>query len=223
MNKIHIVIVCKNLFYGQSLALSLPDQAAINVVEVTSKADSALELVRAKTPDFVLIDMDLANVSVLNLIRSISAEMPSVKLILLGLPDDELLILEGIEAGAHGYVLENESLEGLRTIVYSVHRGEAVCSPKVVYSLFTKISELAWNGSNKRLLELLNLTPREIEVLYLIADGLSNKEIAKQINLSLHTIKNHVHNMLEKLHVNNRSELVRFALSKGLMDPSRMH
>jgi DNA-binding NarL/FixJ family response regulator len=219
--QVSLVIVSKNLLYGECLDRALSQETEFTVADVIADADSVIELVRTARPDIALIDIDLADSAAFSLTRVISLQIPSVKIILLGLENSEPLILKGIEAGAHGYLLEESSFEDLLRVIDGVRRGEAVCSPRVAYSIFTKVSELAHRSSDEQKLDLLNLTPREVEVFYLVADGLGNKQIAQRINLSIHTVKNHVHNIIEKLRVHNRLELMRYALSKGLMDVSR--
>jgi DNA-binding NarL/FixJ family response regulator len=114
-------------------------------------------------------------------------------------------------------------LEDLVGTIYSAYKGEAVCSPRIAYTIFARVAELSLRRLDDRILELLSLTPRESEVLGFIADGLSNKEIASQLNLSLYTVKNHVHNLMEKLRVHNRLEVVRHALRNGFIDLARKH
>jgi DNA-binding NarL/FixJ family response regulator len=219
--KIDLVIVAKNLLYGECLNRALSEENEFAVAQVITDTNSAIDSVRVAQPDIALIDIDLADSLAFSLTRMISLQIPSVKLIMLGLENSEALILKCIEAGAHGYLLEESSFEDLLMVINGVRRGEAVCSPRVAYSIFTKVSELAHRGSDEQMLDLLNLTPREVEVFYLVADGLGNKQIAQRINLSIHTVKNHVHNIIEKLRVHNRLELMRYALSRGLMDVSR--
>jgi DNA-binding NarL/FixJ family response regulator len=129
----------------------------------------------------------------------------------------EPAILSYVESGASGYVPGNASLEDLILHIQTILRGETICSPQVAYSAFSRLADLApANGDNAGYKAML-LTPRELEILQLMVEGLSNKEIAQRLYISIHTVKNHVHKMLKGLGLSNRFELVRYAVNKGLV------
>ena len=148
-----------------------------------------------------------------------------MKVIVTGLSDSEAAILQYIEAGVSGYVLRDDSVETMLTTIRAVHAGEAVISPSVAAALMARLAELAElakaAGGNSPVTTsdaLPDLTPREREVLSLIALGLSNSEIAERLTLELGTVKNHVHHILEKLNVSSRQDAVAYlaALEESL-------
>ena len=141
-------------------------------------------------------------------IQSIKNEFPDAKVLILGVSGTEYEILEFIEAGASGYILPDSSLENMIETIRAVYRGQAMCSPDILPLLFERVASLRTQLQTVQNNQLANLTQRELEVLQLVNDGMSNKEIAASFQLELQTVKNHVHNILEKLRVKNRREAV---------------
>src|SRR5436305_8977574 len=124
-------------------------------------------------------------------------------------------ILTCLEAGARGYVLRDQTLDELKAAIERVARGETVVTPEAAHRLFRRLGELGRESRRHRQLEFLDLTARELEILGLIAQGLSNQAIADRLYLSVHTVKNHVHNMLERLGLTTRGEAVEYARTRG--------
>ena len=158
---------------------------------------------RCLDPDVVLLD--LARDDGVAAIRHIVAELPWVPTVVLGVPEDDDSVIACAEAGAAAYVTRDESLDDLHHTLLAVARGESPCSPKRVAMLLRRLAALAadpvQNGTTD-----VHLTPRESEVLSLIDAGLSNKQIAQKLCVELPTVKNHVHNILEKLGVDRRAQ-----------------
>ena len=188
----------------------------------SANADDAFRQAREHHPDIILIDIALKNDGALQLTRNIKNEVDQPKVIILGLTELDPRVMQCIEAGARGYILMEASIGDLLVAIDSVRRGETFCPPKIAYSTFSMIADLARKRRNLQAIQNANLTMREMEVLHLIAQGMSNRQIAECLCLSLHTIKNHVHNILEKLDVNNRAEAIHNAFDKGLLKISRL-
>ena len=165
-------------------------------------------------PDVVVLDVGRPEDQVFDSIKDFTSRFEDVKLVVLGLQEVDSEILRFIEAGASAYVLKEASINEMSVVIDQVLRGEAVCSPKIASTMFSRLADLARTRRREERLEALNLTPRELEILRLVADGLSNKEIAARLYLSFHTVKNHVHNILEKLNVQHRSQAVEYAARK---------
>jgi len=200
--------------FSESVALALLRQEGVSVIRFVGDLTNLVDVVEAAGIDTLLIDAYEPDQGALKMTRLISSRLPHPKIVILRVRDDEDEILKYIEAGASGYLPVNSSDEDLLVLINSVRRKEAVCSPRIIFSVFCRIAELTSETQVRCYLELM---PREIEVLYLIAEGLSNKQIGERLNLSVHTVKNHVHNILEKLQMQNRSEVVHYIFSEGLM------
>jgi two-component system nitrate/nitrite response regulator NarL len=141
-------------------------------------------------------------------VRKIKDIFPEAKVVIIGATGTEKECLEYIEAGASGYVLPESCSEDLVETIQVVHRGEARCTPGMLARLFERVASLHTQLKVAQNYELNTLTHRELEILQLVADGMSNKEIAVSLKLELQTVKNHVHNILEKLRVRNRRDAV---------------
>jgi len=153
--------------------------------------------------------------------QGLRQEAPEVKVIILGMVDSTDEIMACIEAGAAGYALKETSFDHLVATIRSAHRGESLCSPRMAASLFSRIAELA----GERILSIppdsVQLTARELEIVNTIAEGLSNKEIAQQLFIETQTVKNHIHNILDKLQLHTRLEAVEYARERNLLKNSK--
>jgi DNA-binding NarL/FixJ family response regulator len=188
---VRLTIVHQELLYGQCLAGALAAKEFAALVALARSAEEAIELCRAHSPDVLLADWNLPGEATLGLIRRVRHECPGVKILVLGLSEDSDLVRACVEAGCANYVLRTESLEHLLVRIGQVMGGGPVPPSSREVPLVA-----AGAGAC--------LTPREREILKLIDGGLSNKEIAKRLEISLHTVKNHIHNLLTKLDVESR-------------------
>lgn len=211
MNATRLFLVGEYHLFRECLAAALAEFDHLTVVGQADDLESAREGLAETPADLVLLDVSPAPPGVEESVREFTDESPAVKLIALGLEEDEKEVLRFIEAGSSAYVLKEASVSELAQIIGRVMRGEAVCSPQIASSMFSRLADLARAERRREQIESLNLTPRELEILQLVADGYSNKEIASELFLSFHTVKNHVHNILEKLKVRHRSEAVELA------------
>ena len=197
-----VVIVAEIRLYREGLADMLRGEPEIEVVAIASGADEAVRALRDLAPDVVLIDMAIPdNVW---LVRALVAAVAGTRVVALAVPDVEREVLACAEAGVAGYVTRDGSVEDVVAAVESAARGELLCSPRMAATLFQRVATLALERSPASIES--RLTNRELEILDLIDQGLSNKEIARRLTIELSTVKNHVHNILEKLNVSRRSE-----------------
>ena len=143
--------------------------------------------------------------------------MPRVDVVVVGLADTAEVV-RFVEAGANGYLMRDGRFEELAATVEAVHRGRTPCEPGVAARVLERLAELAGETDGAAAASRSALSEREVEVLVLVADGLSNKEIAGHLGLALSTVKNHVHNLLGKLGVGRRRDAVRTAYEQGLID-----
>jgi DNA-binding NarL/FixJ family response regulator len=153
-------------------------------------------------------------------------ELPGAKLLILGIEQEDEGVLDFVEAGAHGYLLKGASAADLAAAIHDVHAGRTRCSPRIAAAVLARIGRLGELGRADRADRAGRqpatspqeaLTGRELDILRLLAAGLSNKEIALDLSISLSTVKNHVHNLLVKLAVRRRREAIRFAYEQGLL------
>ena len=211
-----LMVVDDHQLFRECLA-SLIIQRGFTVFELMPNLRDVLDNIRIYQPDIVLININLPNNSAIELTKQISLELTQTRVIILGLKETESTILECVEAGAKGYIANEASINDLLMVIHLVYKGETFCSPRIAYSLFSRVSELARKRHDIHITKSEDLTLREKEILQLIADGLSNKQIAQRLYLSLYTVKNHVHSILEKLQSHNRLEATHYALYNGLL------
>jgi two-component system, NarL family, nitrate/nitrite response regulator NarL len=209
---VRLLIVGEDGVYREALAGSLGRDERFEVVAVAARVEEALELLKHADAEILLLDARMTDGTIA--VRELAAAAPQVKLVALGVPEIEREVIALAEAGASAYVTPDGSIEDLALAVECVERGEVISSPGVVAGLFRRVAALA----RERRLDPIEekLTARELDVLRLIEEGLSNKEIAAALSIELPTVKNHVHRILEKLHVNRRSEAAARARRHGL-------
>jgi DNA-binding NarL/FixJ family response regulator len=210
-----IFILTRTRLLHQGLALALGSQTEHEVTGASDDPREAVERLRAQRPDIALVDVGSS--ADIDWVRVIRREVPGIKVVALAVPEVENLILGCAEAGIAGYVTRDASMADLRAEIESVSRGETLCSPRIAASLLRRVSDLA--ARSTPLARPANLTARELQIVELIDEGLSNKEIASRLCIGLATVKNHVHNILDKLGVRRRGEAA--ARLRGLPDGSR--
>jgi two-component system, NarL family, nitrate/nitrite response regulator NarL len=196
-----VLIVADIRLHRDGLAATLRRHQAIDVLGAATSGDDGLAQARAVSPDVILIDM--ATPDGVGAVRAFAREMPAAKILALGVLEAEAEVIACVEAGAAGCVTREAPIEEVVSALEGMARGEAPCSPLMTAAIFKRVQELA-AGRPEGLEE--RLTPREREILALIDEGLSNKQIAETLYIEIATVKNHVHSILEKLHVTCRGE-----------------
>ena len=201
-NPPRLLIVADVRLYREGIHASLSNLPQFNVIGAVSSAEAALRLAADTPPDIVVVDMATRNS--LTVVRTIRNDLPDAHIVGFGVDEVEGEVLACAEAGLAGYVPSDASLDELVVRVESVHRGELLCTPRMAATFFRRL-ELRERGEAPQP-QAVVLTAREREVLRLVDEGLSNKEIAVQLNIEVSTVKNHVHNVLDKLHVTSRMQ-----------------
>lgn len=219
MNKksIRIFIADDNCLLLEGLVSMLGEQEDFVVVGTAPNGSKAIEQIKDLQPEVALIDIGMPDKDGLEVTQILHHDLPQVRVIILGLVDLTDEIMACIEAGATGYVLKESSFDHLVETIRSVHRNEAFCSPRMAASLFSRIAELKSESKSQIPINSIKLTVRELDVINLIAEGLPNKEIAKRLFIETQTVKNHIHNILDKLQLQNRLEAVQYARERNLL------
>jgi len=209
---IRLLVVHEARVFCKVITAALRQESDIQVVgSATTESDALRQIALC---DMALICATLPDEGALSLIRSLRKSDAEVKVLVMGLPQSQEAILQYIEAGADGYILQDDSMRELLKNIRSVHRGEALASPQVIAALMARVARLAELQAEfgPDVDKLAALTPREREVLALLGEGYSNQEISEQLTIELGTVKNHVHNVLQKLGINNRWEATSYAV-----------
>jgi two-component system, NarL family, nitrate/nitrite response regulator NarL len=203
-----IAVFSKFLYRAECLALAISERTGHRATAVTRP-----DLAVLASFGIILIDLDTTIEAAAELIRAITVRRPQTKVIVLGLEESEESVVKVAEAGASGYVPPATSLEGLVAVLRSVQKSEFACPPNITYALYSHLARLA--GANRALRQSPILTTREQRVLDLLAQSLTNKEIAVSLCISECTAKNHVHRILKKLGWRSRN----LATASGFRQP----
>jgi two-component system, NarL family, nitrate/nitrite response regulator NarL len=204
---IRVLVVNEQRLMANLITSVLDGEANITVVGVATSVTEALE--KGAGADVLLISTQLPEGGALQLVRQAAQEHPDQAVLVMGVAESEWEILHYVEAGASGYVLKNDSVEELLRHIRAAHAGKARVSPVIAAALMSRVAELAQLVSQASVsADVGELTPREMEVLTLIGRGLTNQEIAEHLVIELGTVKNHVHNILNKLGVSSRRDAV---------------
>ena len=205
---IKILLVIEVRLIANIFAEVLEEEADFMIVGRSENVEGALKIIQDRQVDVVLVSVGLPGQSAVELTRSIVQSAPATKVLALGLADDTDDVLKYIEAGAAGYILKDSSLLDLIEIMRYTQRGEAQLSPKMAGAMMERLSSLAkmFVSVENTIADGVRLTPREREVLQCLGKGCTNQEIASHLLVEIGTVKNHVHSILEKLHVSNRDE-----------------
>jgi DNA-binding NarL/FixJ family response regulator len=188
------------------IASVLEDEQDIRIVGRATSVDEALAQVSGA--DLALVSTRLPDNGALRMTEAVLEEHPAVKIVVLGLRESEKQILRYVEAGADGYVLRDNSVDKLLDTIRAAADEEALVSPDIAYALMSRVSELAqlFSDVEAGISDPADLTPREREVLELVSEGLTNRQIAERLYIEVGTVKNHVHSILQKLDVSSRND-----------------
>jgi len=220
MPKIRVLLIEDNRLLREGITAMLNAQPDIKAVSATGNGD-ALEKAKKIKPQVVLLDLGLRSQNSLRIAENIRKNFPRAEIVVMDLIPAQSEVAEFVKAGVSGFILKDATLDDFLHTIRSVADGQKVLPPSLTNSLFSHIVEYAvQSGKADRLMKAVRLTKREHEVVNLIARGMSNKEIANELHIAVHTVKSHVHNTLEKLALHTRLELASFALTEGLVrDP----
>ena len=213
---ISLVLIDDNRLLREGLAALIHAQPGFTVLAASADVREALEQVRKARPDVVLLDFGLEDHDSLSLTATVHGEVPSARVIVMGLLPLQEDVANYVRAGASGFIMKDATFEDFFATIRAVAAGAEVLPPALTNTLFSQIARNVAGGGKGQALESMRLTTREREVIALLGEGLSNKEIAVRLNVAIHTVKSHVHNVLEKLSLHSRLEVAAFTHAAGL-------
>jgi DNA-binding NarL/FixJ family response regulator len=212
---IALVLIDDNRLLREGIVAMVRAQPGFKVLAASADALEALEKVRQARPDIVLVDFGLEGHDSLSLTATVHAEVPQAKVIVMGLLPTQEDVAHFVRAGASGFVMKDASFEEFFDTIRAVARGAQVLPTQLTKSLFSQIALNVAVKDKAQLLDAVRLTSRERQVIDLLGEGLSNKEIAGRLHIAVHTVKSHVHNVLEKLALHSRLEVAAFSHASG--------
>jgi len=218
---IRAMIVDDHALFRRGLEMVLEEEPDIELVGQASDGAEAVEKAAESLPDVVLMDIRMPRSSGIEACRAMKEAAPSAKIVILTISDEEEDLFEAIRAGASGYLLKDIPLDEVADAVRAVHGGQSLINPSMAGKLLTEFATLAKREADTDPTQEVpapRLTEREMQVLKLVARGMNNRDIAKELFISENTVKNHVRNILEKLQIHSRMEAVMVAVREKLIE-----
>lgn len=211
-DKIRIMLIDDHALFRTGVAGVLSDHPAIEVVAQGSSGEEAIKLASELMPDLIVMDINMPGQGGLEATKKIKEVMPYVKIVMLTASDENDLLFEAVKAGAQGYLLKNLDPDKFVQELLAQARGEASISGDVAMKIIRAFSVQDVERQQTQ------LTARELEVLKLVGEGSSNRDIAGRLFISENTVKNHLRNILQKLHFENRVQAAAYAIRRGIVD-----
>ena len=221
LEPIRTLIVDDHALFRRGLEMVLEAEPDIELVGQASDGEEAVEKAGESLPEVILMDIRMPRSSGIEACRALKELVPSAKIVMLTISDEEGDLFEAIRAGASGYLLKDIPLDEVADTVRAVHDGQSLINPSMAGKLLTEFATLARRDDDDprpQQVPAPKLTDREMQVLKLVARGMNNRDIAKQLFISENTVKNHVRNILEKLQIHSRMEAVMIAVREKLIE-----
>jgi DNA-binding NarL/FixJ family response regulator len=217
---IRALIVDDHALFRRGLEMVLAAEDDIELVGEASDGAEAVQKAGESLPDVVLMDIRMPKSSGIEACRAMKEVAPSSKIVMLTISDEEEDLFQAIRAGASGYLLKDIPLDEVADVVRAVHGGQSLINPSMAAKLLTEFAALNKRDQEERAEQVPppKLTDREMQVLKLVAKGMNNRDIAKELFISENTVKNHVRNILEKLQIHSRMEAVMIAVREKLIE-----
>ena len=213
-----VLVVDDHALFRRGLQMVLAQEQDIDVVGEAADGSEALEMALEMVPDVILMDVRMPRRGGIEACSAIKAVIPSVRIVMLTISDEEGDLFEAVKAGASGYLLKEIPIDEVATAIRAVAGGQSLLSPLMASKLLSEFATMARRGKEAEQVPLPRLTERELEVLKLVARGLNNRDLAKELFISENTVKNHVRNILEKLQLHSRMEAVVYAVREKLLE-----
>ena len=213
MKKIRLLIIEDNRLLRDGILAILKPHRDIVVVATSADSKNPLMKIHLLKPNVVLLDLGLRSQNSLHVVELVKKQFPQAKVIVMDLAPVQSDILQYVKAGASGFILKDASMTDFLLTIRNVSKGATVMPPVLFDSLFSQIVDHAIGNDKSRLKDAVRMTKREREVINLLSEGLSNKEIAQKIHISTYTVKSHIHNIMEKLALHTRLEIAKYSYS----------
>jgi len=214
MSKIRVLLTDDHMLFRQGIRTLLAAESDIEVSGEAGNAADAVAAAKQTRPDIVLMDIGMAGMSSFEATRLIRKERPETRVVFLSMYDDEDYLAECVDIGASGYILKEGPADQLVTAIREVHRGGSYLSPRLLTRL---VDGFRQQGAGPRQPRFGTLTKREREILKMLAEGKSVKEIATSFELSVKTVEAHKFNLMRKLDIHNKAQLVQYAIQKKII------
>jgi DNA-binding NarL/FixJ family response regulator len=216
MTKNRILIIEDNRVLRDGLTAMLNGQTDMRVVATIGSGNNVLLKARQTKPQVILLDVGMKDFKESSVVETVREKMPEAKVIGMGFIPSQSDIVEFVAAGASGFILKDATVKEFLGTIRSVAQGIKILPPSLADSLFSHVVELALKQRKGKEIKAAQMTKREREIIVLIADGMSNKEIAQQLNIATHTVKSHVHNIMEKLMLHSRLQIAKYTREENL-------
>ncbi len=213
IKKIRLLIIEDNRLLRDGILSILKPQRDIVVIAASGDGKDTLVKIKLLKPNVVLLDLGLRSQNSLHVVEIVKKDFPEAKIIVMDLAPVQADILQYVKAGANGFILKDASLNDFLITIRTVSEGATVLPPLLVDSLFSQIVDHAVREGKSKLNKAVKMTKREREVITLLGEGMSNKEIAQKIHVSTYTVKSHIHNIMEKLALHTRLEIANYSYS----------
>jgi two-component system response regulator NreC len=216
MKKVRLLVADDHKIFRQGIKKLLEEEADLQVVGEAADGRDAVKKATELKPDLVLMDIAMANLNGLEATKQIKKVLPDTKVIMVTMHKNEEYILQSFQAGASGFILKEGAVEELVHAIRSIHQDKSFLSPTISKTLIDAYLRKMETGKTETPFDLL--TDREREVLQLIAEGYTNREVAKALFISVKTVEAHRAHIMQKLNIHDVAKLVKYAIQKGLVD-----
>jgi len=213
MKKIRLLLIEDNRLLRDGIYSILKPHKDIVIIAASGDGKNTLVKIKQLKPNVVLLDLGLRSQNSLHVVEVVKKDFPMAKIIIMDLAPVQADILQYVKAGANGFILKDASLNDFLITIRTVSEGATVLPPMLVDSLFSQIVEHAVREGKTKLKEAVRMTKREREVITLLSEGMSNKEIGHKMRVSTYTVKSHIHNIMEKLALHTRLEIANYSYS----------
>lgn len=217
LEAIRLLLVDDHEIVRTGISMLLESETDLSIVGEASTGAQALEMASQLHPDVVIMDITLPDVSGIEVTRQLKAQHPEIAVVALTIHEDQQYFFEMLQAGADGYVPKRAASEDLIKAIHAAFSGEVFIYPSLAKVLVSDFLNQAADGKEKE--SVNEITAREQQVLEMLAAGKTNEEIAAALSISKHTVARHRENVMRKLGLHSRSELVKYAIRKGLIEP----